>query len=267
MFEMWSAPRMTCVIASSMSSTGLAKLYVGRPSERTRTRSSSCSLGNSTRPSTASSQPVTPSSGMRKRIAPSSSYAFLSATSCSASPRQRSIASSWKRTGPSQSMPSQASDRWICSTDSATSRLVSVFSIRSRDSPPRPRAKSQLKRNVRTPPMCRNPVGDGAMRTRTAMGVRLLRRHEQLEQLVAVALDLDPPEALDRSQLVARLRLYACEGAQGRVVEDDVRRDAVLRERSSRQLLSRSTTAASASASGLARTVGGGTAGSTASTR
>src|SRR5438094_8689465 len=75
--------------------------------------------------------------------------------------------SSWKVTGPSQSIPSQRSDSWICSTDSATSRLVSVFSIRSRHSPPCWRAKSQLKRKVRTPPMCRKPVGLGAMRTRT----------------------------------------------------------------------------------------------------
>ena len=75
------------------------------------------------------------------------------------SSRQRSIASSWNRTGPSQSIPSQESERWICSTDSATSRLVSVFSMRSRHSPPRPRANSQLKRNVRTPPMWRKPVG------------------------------------------------------------------------------------------------------------
>ena len=34
----------------------------------------------------------------------------------------------------------------------------------------RPRANSQLKRKVRTPPMCRKPVGLGAMRTRTLMG-------------------------------------------------------------------------------------------------
>ena len=70
------------------------------------TRSSSWSFGNSIRPRTASSQAVTPSSGMRKRIAPSSSYALPSATSCCASSRQRSIASSWKVTGPSQSIPS-----------------------------------------------------------------------------------------------------------------------------------------------------------------
>src|SRR5689334_6454181 len=64
-------------------------------------------------------------------------------------------------------MPTQRSDAWIWSTASATSRLVSVFSIRSRHSPPCWRAKSQLKRNVRTPPMWRKPVGLGAMRTRT----------------------------------------------------------------------------------------------------
>src|SRR6266496_53145 len=47
---------------------------------------------------------------------------------------------------------------------------MSVFSIRSRHAPPCWRANSQLKRNVRAVPTCRNPVGDGAMRTRTATG-------------------------------------------------------------------------------------------------
>src|SRR5581483_9220669 len=56
---------------------------------------------------------------------------------------------------------------WICSVASATSRLVSVFSIRSRHSPPCWRANSQLKRKVRTPPTCSSPVGLGAIRTRT----------------------------------------------------------------------------------------------------
>ena len=46
------------------------------------TTSSSLSFGYSIRPRTTSSQAVTPSSGMRKRIAPSSSYALPSATSC-----------------------------------------------------------------------------------------------------------------------------------------------------------------------------------------
>src|SRR5918992_6095383 len=133
------------------------------------TRSSSCSFGNSMRPRIASSQAVVPSSGMRKRIAPSSSYALPSATSCAASSRHRSMASSWYVISPSQSMPIQRSDSLIWSTASATSRLVSVFSIRSRHSPPSPRAKSQLKRNVCTPPMCRNPVGLGAMRTLTVI--------------------------------------------------------------------------------------------------
>ena len=88
--------------------------------------------------------------------------------------RQRSAPSSWNRVAPSHSIPSQRSERSICSTDSATSRPVSVFSIRSRHSPPRPRAKSQLKRNVRTPPMWRNPVGLGAMRTRTLIRRRIV---------------------------------------------------------------------------------------------
>ena len=57
-FETWSRPRMTCVIPSSQSSTGDAKLYVGRPSERTSTRSSSTSFGISTWPRTRSSYAV-----------------------------------------------------------------------------------------------------------------------------------------------------------------------------------------------------------------
>src|SRR5262245_60386908 len=79
------------------------------------------------------------------------------------------MTSSWNVGSPSQSIPSQRSERWIWSTDSSTSRLVSVFSIRSRHSPPCCRAKSQLKRNVRTPPMCRKPVGLGAILTRTGI--------------------------------------------------------------------------------------------------
>src|SRR6266540_2753336 len=175
-FETWSSPRTTCVIPSSQSSTGEAKLYVGRPSDRTMTRSESCAFWNSILPLTASSQAVTPSSGIRNRIAPSSSYAFPSAASLRASSWQRSIRSSWNVIEPSQSMPSHVSERWICSTDSATSRLVSVFSIRSRHSPPRPRAKSQLKRKVRTPPMWRRSVGIGGMRTRTLMRAPRRRR-------------------------------------------------------------------------------------------
>src|SRR5439155_4670663 len=68
-----------------------------------------------------------------------------------------------------QSSPSHASERWICSVAPSTSRFMSVFSIRKKPSPPCGRAKSQLKRNVRARPTCRNPVGDGAIRTRTTM--------------------------------------------------------------------------------------------------
>ena len=81
--------------------------------------------------------------------------------------RQCSIRSSWKVTSPSTSRPSQAERVLdLRPTASATSRLVSVFSIRSRNSPPSWRAKSQLKSAVRAPPTCRKPVGLGAMRTR-----------------------------------------------------------------------------------------------------
>src|SRR6476469_1614540 len=131
------------------------------------TRSFSSSFLNSMRPRTASSHETISSSGCRNLIAPSSSYALPSERSRSASSRALSAVSSWKRTSPSQSMPSHTSESLIWSTASATSRLVSVFSMRRRISPPCLRAKSQLKRNVRTPPMWRKPVGLGAMRTRT----------------------------------------------------------------------------------------------------
>src|SRR5205823_2379024 len=78
-------------------------------------------------------------------------------------------------TWPSQSRPSQRSDSWIWSVACATSRLVSVFSIRSRNSPPSWRANSQLKSAVWTLPMCRKPVGLGAKRTRAATSVAYCR--------------------------------------------------------------------------------------------
>src|SRR5215211_2699666 len=56
---------MTCVMRSSQSSTGEAKLYVGRPSLRTRTRSSRTLFGVSISPRTRSSYVVVPSSGIR----------------------------------------------------------------------------------------------------------------------------------------------------------------------------------------------------------
>jgi hypothetical protein len=72
--------------------------------------SSSSLLGTSTRPRTTSSHPVVPSSGIRNLIAPSSSYALPSSTSLCATCRQCSIESSWKVTGPSQSIPSHVSE-------------------------------------------------------------------------------------------------------------------------------------------------------------
>ena len=100
-------------------------------------------------------------------MAPSSSYALPSSTSRRASSAQSLMRSSWNVTSPSQSSPSQRKDSWICSVASATSRPVSVFSMRSLNSPPWWRANSQLNSAVRTPPMCRKPVGDGAILTRT----------------------------------------------------------------------------------------------------
>src|SRR4051812_3934965 len=87
--------------------------------------------------------------------------------------------SSWNVTSPSRSRPSHESESWICCVASATSRLVSVFSIRRWNSPPSCcRANSQLKSAVRTLPMCSRPVGLGAMRTRTLMRLAYSRERE-----------------------------------------------------------------------------------------
>src|SRR5215218_3797212 len=101
---------------------------------------------------------------MRNRIAPSSRYAVPSSTSRSAAARDSAARSSWYVTSPSQSIPSQRSESWICSTACSTSRPVSVFSMRRRSSASWPLAYSQLKRKVRASPMCSQPVGLGAMR-------------------------------------------------------------------------------------------------------
>ena len=63
----WSSPRITWVIRMSMSSTTTQKLYVGVPSGRAITRSSSSSLLISMRPLTLSSQATTPPIGFLKR--------------------------------------------------------------------------------------------------------------------------------------------------------------------------------------------------------
>ena len=62
----WSSPRITCVIRMSASSTQTQKWYSGWPSDRTRTKSSSASAGNSTRPRIRSSTTIV-SSGIRRR--------------------------------------------------------------------------------------------------------------------------------------------------------------------------------------------------------
>jgi hypothetical protein len=52
----------------------------------------------------------------------------------------------------------------MAATASGVERARSVSSMRSRNLPPWWRANSQLKSAVRAPPMCRNPVGEGAKR-------------------------------------------------------------------------------------------------------
>ena len=98
----------------------------------------------------------------------SSSYAAPSSTSLAESSRL-SIASSLNVIGPSQSISSPLSDRWTCSIASATSRLVSVFSIRSRHSPaaaPREEGHEE-KGTTRCGGACQ---ARGRMRTRTLIG-------------------------------------------------------------------------------------------------
>ena len=58
---------------------------------------------------------------------------------------------------------------------SSVLRSWSVSSMRRTKAPPVWRAQSQLKSAVRTPPMCRYPVGDGAKRTRVLMRDGLAR--------------------------------------------------------------------------------------------
>src|SRR6185436_5522458 len=70
--------------------------------------------------------------------------------------------------GPSsQSSPSQCSTSISASCDSCVLRAASVSSIRKTTVPPACRANAQLNRNVRASPTWGEPVGDGAMRTRT----------------------------------------------------------------------------------------------------
>ncbi len=57
----------------------------------------------------------------------------------------------------------------IAATACGVERTRSVSSMRSRNAPPWWRAKSQLNKAVRAPPICRNPVGEGAKRTVTVI--------------------------------------------------------------------------------------------------
>ncbi len=74
-FEMWSAPRITCVMRMSISSTTTPSWYIDCPNssspfpERSSTKSSISSLENSVSPNTASRNFVVPPMGTLKRIA------------------------------------------------------------------------------------------------------------------------------------------------------------------------------------------------------
>ena len=91
-------------------------------------------------------------------------YAFSSASSLPASARYRSIRSVWKKGPSSQLIPSQVIPSKIAFTASGVDRSRSVSSMRKMNLPPLRRAKSQLKRAVRAPPIWRYPVGLGAKR-------------------------------------------------------------------------------------------------------
>src|SRR5829696_6813387 len=120
-----------------------------------------------TSPSTTSWNVISPSSGTRKRTAPSSSYACPASTSCSTASLWRSRRAHCEIGPSSQSSSSQRRASRINSTFSAVERSRSVSSMRRTNSPPEPRARSQLYSAVLAPPMCSTPVGDGAKRTLT----------------------------------------------------------------------------------------------------
>ena len=198
---MWSGPRMTCVMPSQKSSSGEAKLYVGRPSERIRTRSSSSTFGNLHVAEDSVVECGHAFVGHPEADRPVVHVrGALRYESLPDSPGLAPCDRAGTSTSPSQSRPSQRSDSWICSVASYTSRAVSVFSIRSRNSPPAWRAKSQLKSAVRTFPMCRRPVGEGAMRTRTDTRVAYRRAFRRPRLRGRRYLEGDRPDRGDRRQ-------------------------------------------------------------------
>ena len=171
-FETWSSPRITCVIPS-MHVVDRRDEVVGRPAVGADDHEVGRAARSRTRSGRAPRRPTTtvPSSGCGSGSRPRPRRPCLRRAAAARARAPCRPCRAGRSPSPSQSIPSQRSDSWICSTASATSRLVSVFSIRSRHSPPCWRAKSQLKRNVRTPPMWRKPVGLGAMRTRTVIAL------------------------------------------------------------------------------------------------
>src|SRR5690348_17610562 len=67
-------------------------------------------------------------------------------------------------------------------SDSAVERSLSVSSTRKTKVPPWWRAKAQLKRAVRTRPTCGEPVGEGAIRTRTVTALHSFLGHHRVRQ-------------------------------------------------------------------------------------
>src|SRR2546423_1489464 len=117
-----------------------------------------------------------------------------------ATPPYRSTRSDWRygacgppMSGPSSHIsPSQRRSSSTIVSDSAVDRAWSVSSTRMMNVPPWCFANSQLKIAVRAPPTWRCPVGDGAKRTRTVIGLEfigssLARSEEHTSELQSLA--------------------------------------------------------------------------------
>src|SRR6185369_6785822 len=83
--------------------------------------------------------------------------------------------SDWRRTGVSQSNPSQARSSKIAASYSGRQRVRSMSSMRRRKRPPTSRAARCAVRAEKAWPRCRRPVGEGAKRvTNTRLGLALV---------------------------------------------------------------------------------------------
>ena len=174
-FETWSSPRITCVIPSQHVLHRRGEV-VRRPAVGADEHDV---LELLVRQLDAAADDVVPG-GRRPRRACGSGSRPRPRTPC---PRRRAA----RATSRQSSMPVEL-ERDAARPSRARASAASPGSARP---PPRPRgscrcsrsaagtrrpacrAKSQLKRNVRTPPMWRKPVGLGAMRTRTVISVAI----------------------------------------------------------------------------------------------